>query len=146
MTPLVQIIVDSFLAVLLVAAIAACWVVYKKLSVIKEGQEELKQVVDTLNQAVQGAQRSVVTLKETSVNVEARLQGEVRRAQAMADELSMISEAGSNLADRIEGGLTSGKEIHAIHAHDSNESVEKEPDSSARKEQKELLAALREAR
>ncbi len=146
--------IDGILAVLLVAAIVACWFVYKRLAVIKDGQYELKILIDNLNNAVMNAQSSISDLKGTSLEVEARLQGETKRAQAISDELTIITEAGNNLADRIDAGLTrsSTKEQRpsSAAADFGQQDVFSEPvenqDNNARKEQKELLAALREAR
>ena len=155
MSPIINIMIDGVLAILLIAAIVACWFVYQRLAVIKNGQHELKILIDNLNAAVLNARSSVSDLKGASLEMEARLQGEVRRAQTMSDELTIITEAGNNLADRIDAGLTrnptSKEPGPSSAAMDYGEQdVFSEPvesqDSNARKEQKELLAALREAR
>jgi biopolymer transport protein ExbB/TolQ len=131
-------IVDSVLAVLLVGAIIACFIVYRRLSTIREGQDELRQLVEQLNQAAIEAQRSVSGLRSSAEEIEQRLSSERQRASVLADELAMITEAGNNLADRIEKGLTSEKR------------GEKQPssgeDKASKKQQQEILAALREAR
>ncbi|MFC3051223.1 DUF6468 domain-containing protein [Kordiimonas pumila] len=129
-----ELIVDSVLAVLLFAVIIVCLIVYRKLSVIKEGQTELRDLVDRLNTAVFEAQRSVGTLGKSASDIEGRLKVEVQKASAIADELSLITEAGNNLADRIEKGLTQG---------DGKPAIDK---GTNKKQQEEILAALREAR
>lgn len=130
-------IIDVILALLLVGAIVACFVVYRRLNTIRQGQDELKQLVDQLNNAAIEAQRSVAGLKASADEIEQRLSAERQKAGILADELAMITEAGNNLADRIEKGLTSGKA----------ESRGAEPEVKAsKKQQQEILAALREAR
>lgn len=130
-------IVDVILALLLVGAIIACFVVYRRLSTIRQGQDELKQLVDQLNNAAVEAQRSVAGLKASADEIEQRLSAERQKAGILADELAMITEAGNNLADRIEQGLTS----------DKTENKGSEPEVKAsKKQQQEILAALREAR
>lgn len=130
-------IVDIILALLLAGAIVACFVVYRRLNTIRQGQDELKLLVDQLNKAAVEAQRSVAGLKASADEVEQRLSAERQKAGILADELAMITEAGNNLADRIEKGLTSGKT-------DNKGAV---PEGKAsKKQQQEILAALREAR
>ncbi len=136
-----SLLIDGTLAFLLVAVIFVCFLVYRRLGTIKEGQAELRILVDQLNHAVVEAQRSVANLKQSAAEVEGRLQIETRKASSLADELGLITEAGNNLADRIERGLIGGNE--AAQTVTSGFSVQPEP---GKKQQKEILAALREAR
>ncbi len=130
-------IVDGVLAVLLVTAIVVSIIVYKRLGTIREGQAQLRELVDELNRAVVNAQSSVAGLKKSAVEVEEILQARVQKASALADELGMITEAGNNLADRIERGLTSAKR---------GEATQTKAEKAGSKQQQEILAALREAR
>lgn len=133
--------VDGILALLLLAAIVVCAFVYRRLGTIKEGQAELRVLVDQLNNAVVEAQRSVANLKQSAAEVEGRLQVEIRKANSLSDELGMITEAGNNLADRIERGLTgAGTQPKPDVAVDTSRPVKE------KKQQKEILSALREAR
>lgn len=137
-----EMIVDAVLAVLLIAAIVASTIVYRRLGTIREGQAELRALVDSLNTAVIDAQRSVGNLRQAAQDVEGRLDAKTAKAAAIADELGMITEAGNNLADRIERGLTSGRSAEAAPSG-------AEPPAEAqasKKQQQEILAALREAR
>ena len=136
-----SLLIDGVLAVLLVAVIFVCFFVYRRLGTIKEGQAELRILVDQLNNAVVEAQRSVANLKQSAAEVEGRLQIETRKASSLADELGLITEAGNNLADRIERGLTGGAEHK--QASSAAFAMQAEPE---KKQQKEILAALREAR
>jgi len=134
----VALIIDGVLSLLLVAAIIACVVVYRRLGTIRAGQTELKGLVEDLNSAVSTAQRSVIDLKSSASEVETRLRDASVKASAMSDELSMITESGNNLADRIERGLigagkTAERDIGVVP-------------TGKKKQQQEILAALREAR
>lgn len=106
MMPLSELIIDGLLAFLLIAAIVLFMMVYRRLGTIREGQAELGQLVDHLNNAAAGAQRSVAGLNATAEGIESRLKLESQKATVIADELSLMTEAGNNLADRIEKGLT----------------------------------------
>lgn len=136
-----SLLIDGVLALLLVTVIFVCFFVYRRLGTIKEGQAELRVLVDQLNNAVIEAQRSVANLKQSAAEVEGRLQIETSRASALADELGLITEAGNNLADRIEQGLTGGDQQNPARYLKTESDV-----SSDRKQQKEILSALREAR
>ena len=131
-----EMVVDGVLAVLLVTAIVVSIIVYKRLGTIREGQAQLRELVDDLNRAVVNAQSSVAGLKKSAVEVEEILQARVQKASALADELGMITEAGNNLADRIERGLTSANRGEAAP----------KTEKASSKQQQEILAALREAR
>ncbi|WP_417452141.1 DUF6468 domain-containing protein [Kordiimonas sp.] len=135
-----EMIVDGVLAVLLVSAIVVSIIVYRRLGTIRQGQAQLRELVDDLNRAVGNAQNSVEGLKKSAVEIEEVLSVRVQKASALADELGMITEAGNNLADRIERGLTGASAATGNRA----ESAGKTEASS--KQQQEILAALREAR
>lgn len=136
MSPFSELVVDGILAILLIAVIAVCLLVSRRLGTIRSGQAELRALVDQLNTAVAEAQRSVVGLKSSADEVAGKLQLEQKKASAIMDELTMITEAGNNLADRIERGLTGG-------ASSGPAAV---PSNESRKQQEEILAALKEAR
>lgn len=137
MTPFSGLIVDGILAILLIAVIVVCLIVSKRIGAIKSGQAELRALVDQLNTAVVDAQKSVVGLKSSADEVEAKLAMERQKASVIADELALMTEAGNNLADRIEQGLTG-----AGNADVGGENTSK----ASRKQQEEILAALKEAR
>ncbi len=136
-----EMIVDGILAILLIAAIVVSSVVYHRLSTIREGQEQLRQLVDSLNNAVVDAQRSVGNIRQAALDADEKLGSQIKRARSMAEELSMITEAGNNLADRIEQGLT-GERAPAS----SKAAAESAEPKANKKQQQEILAALREAR
>jgi len=133
-----ELMIDGALALLLIAAIVVCVMVYKRLGTIRAGQAELKTLVDQLNTAAVEAQRSVAGLKVAAEEIEGRLKLEEQKAAAIADELSLMTEAGNNLADRIEKGLT---------GTNANQETQAAPGKKeSKKQQQEILAALREAR
>ncbi len=141
MTAYSALIVDGVLAFLLLGVIIVSTIVYRRLGTIRSGQAELRELVDNLNTAVLDAQRSVSNMKHAAADVEAQLKLETQKARAIADELSLITEAGNNLATRIEKGLT-GKPSPA--PEDAGGAAAEA--RTSHKEQQELLAALKEAR
>lgn len=142
MGPYVSLIVDGALAALMLTVIAACYFVYRRLATIKEGQTELRQLVDQLNNAVVEAQRSVKNLKHTAAQTEEKLLAETRKASSVADELSMITEAGNNLADRIERGFSERGDNTPLAGGVAAASEAQ----AASKQQQDILTALKQAR
>lgn len=115
LSPLTDLIVNGVLAVLLVVATVACVMVYRRLETIRKSQSEMAHLVSGLNNAVLDAQRSIAELKHVAAQSEAELKVSIDKARKISDELSLISEAGNNLADRIERNLTGGH-LAASHA------------------------------
>ncbi|UTW54177.1 DUF6468 domain-containing protein [Kordiimonas sp. SCSIO 12610] len=134
MTPVMELVVDGILATLLIAVIVVCMIVYKRLQTIKDGQVEMRELMDSLNISVLQAQKSVKDISSSSKDVEERMGVQIAQANKLVDELTLITEAGNNLADRIDRNI----------ANYGNE--KSEPADKAGKQQKEILAALKEAR
>lgn len=128
------VLIDGVLALLLIGAIVACWVVSKRLSTIREGQDELRKLVDDLNLAMTKAQKSAETIKKASSQASAQIDEEMTKARSMVDELSLMTASANNLADRLERGVET-----------VSKSRQPEPDSELR-EQKDILDKLRQAR
>ncbi|MEX1147280.1 MAG: DUF6468 domain-containing protein [Sphingomonadales bacterium] len=102
---IMQLTIEAVMATLLVVTIAYCYRLHRHLSVLREEQEALSDLITGLNQATTRAQDGVFQLRSFAQEAEENLKRECTRARALADELSVITEAGSNLADRIDAGL-----------------------------------------
>lgn len=98
----IELIANVVVAVLLVVMIGYSFVLNKRLGGLREGREELARLIGALNQASERAQDSIHHLKSLGQETEHALKMEVARARSLADELALITEAGSDLADRIE--------------------------------------------
>jgi hypothetical protein len=134
MTPIMDLIINGILAVLLIAVIIVCMIVYKRLQTIRDGQVEMRELMDSLNISVLQAQKSVKDISVSSQDVEERIGIQITKASKLVDELTLITEAGNNLADRIDRNIAN----YGGEKPDDNETT--------RKQQKEILAALKEAR
>ncbi|MBL4601491.1 MAG: hypothetical protein JKY84_01970 [Emcibacteraceae bacterium] len=66
-------------------------------------------IINQLNASTSHAQQSIIELRNVVSEEGQKLDQKLRKASEMADELDMINETGSNLADRIEQGLTGNK-------------------------------------
>lgn len=100
----ISLIADGVIAVLLGVTIFYCALVNRRLAALRSGKDELKKVIEDLTVATTGAQMSIERLKEAGKEVVFTLEEDVRKGRALSDELSLMVEAGNNLADRLEGG------------------------------------------
>lgn len=132
-------IIDLVLAILLLAAIGSSFLLHRRLDVFRKGHAELASLVEQLNQATNQAQVSVAEMKSNGTVAEENLKSEITRARALADELSLITEAGDSLATRLEHRLTGTGA--AIAAASDGASEEDEGSNNPA-----VFAALKEAR
>ena len=98
-------VLDIVIIVLIAIMIGYSVVLNIKLRSFRDAQNEMALLIRQLNEAVSRAQASVETLKTTALTEEARLKELVTKSRLLADELEIITQSGSNLADRIERGL-----------------------------------------
>lgn len=137
-------IIDLVLAVLLVAAIGSSYLLHRRIDVFRKGQQELAGLVEQLNQATNQAQASVVEMKSSGTVAEEQLKSQMAKARALADELSLITEAGDSLADRLERRLV-GNNSGSSDAAPSPDS-EGEGTADEDEDRPAYFSALKEAR
>lgn len=101
-----DLISNGVVAILLACTIWYAFNLNRRLGVMRAQQEEFSRLVLSLNQATARAQEGIYELKTISQTSAESLRAEIAKARALADELAIITEAGNNLADRIEMGLT----------------------------------------
>ncbi|MEL7029919.1 MAG: DUF6468 domain-containing protein, partial [Pseudomonadota bacterium] len=98
-----SLIIELIVAGLLLVTIVYCFVLDRRLAALRNGQDGLRDVIASLNSATQQAQTSVMQLKATGEQTSADLKGAITDARALADELSVMVEAGDGIADRLAG-------------------------------------------
>lgn len=96
--------------IMLFVMIVYCIILNKRLKAFSSIKEEMADIINQLNASTMHAQNAITDFKNIVVAEEQKLTKKLREASEMADELDMINQTGSNLADRIEKGLTSGKD------------------------------------
>ena len=134
-------IIDLILAVLLLAAIGSSFLLHRRINVFRKGQEELAELVGQLNEATNQARASVAEMKSNGLVVEEHLKSEITKARALADELSLITEAGDSLADRLERRLTGSGSIVSASADSADDGDQSEDENKPA-----FFSALKEAR
>jgi hypothetical protein len=120
----IELIANFIVAVLLAVMIAYCFVLNRRLGDLRNHHEEMNRMIGLLNNASERAQMSIHQLNAMGQEVEHKLKMEVAKARSLADELSLITEAGGDLADRIELGFDQQKEQAAPEREAARATVE----------------------
>lgn len=142
---MIDLVLEGLMAVLLIGVIASCFVISRRLGAMRSGQDELRGLIAKLNAAVEQAQQSVLHLKSEGAAAEATLTETITRAQGLADELSLITEAADSLAGRIESGVDGLRHKQSLAAA-NDELFEDDVPEDGLAAKREILEALREAR
>ena len=100
-----ELALDIVIIIMVAVMIFFAVVLNIKLKTFRNAQSEMAGLIGQLNEVVSRAQASVETLKKTVLTEEDRLDRLVTKSRLLVDELQIITESGSNLADRIERGL-----------------------------------------
>jgi len=124
-----ELALDIVIIVLIAVMIGYSVVLNIKLRTFRNAQNEMATLIGQLNDAVSRAQLSVDVLKKAALTEEVRLKDLITKSRLLADELEIITESGSNLADRIERGLVPAEGIteyenSALEDEEDNEMLE----------------------
>ncbi len=148
----IGLILDSLVALLLIVTVVYCYQLNSRLRDLRSGQDGLKDLIRGLNEATERAQAGISQLKIAGDAAGRELQESVTKARSLSDELSLMIEAGNNIADRLEDqavGNVGASRVKEGTPDASGENLSKI--SSAHQNtlthlEGEMLKALREAR
>lgn len=107
---LTGLVIDGALILLLSAVLIGGYRLNRRIAEMRDGQAQLADLVTGLDRATERAQQAIGRLKEESSSAKSELQQEARKARAMIDELTLITEAGDNLASRLEKQVSASRE------------------------------------
>ena len=102
----VGLILEILVAVLLVVTIGYCFVLNRRLAMLRNGQGEMHAAVLTLNQAAEKARISVEQMRQNSISLSEQLSEKIKSGRAIVEELGMMVESGNSIADRLAGTST----------------------------------------
>jgi len=108
MTALIGLLMEMFVAILLVASIYYSVKLNQRLNAMRDGRDGIKEAVEQLNAATEKARRSIAELRQAADAMGNDLQSRVQTGRALADELGMIVATGDALANRLEQRLSGG--------------------------------------
>ena len=108
---LLEVIVCVFLA----ATIGYCATIDRRLRSMRDGQDGMRDLVVELSNATQQATNAIAHLRLASDATGKTLFEQVKRGQALADELSVMVQAGNDIANRL-GGIETRRSATAPRA------------------------------
>lgn len=110
---MVEFLIELLVGALLVATCGYCFVLSRKLRALREGQAELKMLIEKFDQASRRAERNLAVMHKSGLTAGRDLDAAAARAHALLDELSVMVNAGDHIAGRIEGVVN---EVRALGA------------------------------
>jgi hypothetical protein len=136
----------------------------KQLHEFREGRDEFGRMVQEMSASVTQAEKAIQGLRDTARASGRDLQAQIDVARSLSDEMQIITEAGDNLAVRLErasekgGGASTGKaagfairdpEVEKGEINLKDEGLSDEDDDGGRlhsRAERELYEALRGGR
>ena len=97
-------ILEGLVGILLVVTVVYCAILDRRLRALRDGQDGLKAIIEGLDAATLRAQTGVAELRVSGEAVSTKLTEQVGKARSLADELEIMVEAATRLADRLESG------------------------------------------
>jgi len=107
----IELVIEAIVAVLLIATCTYCYVLSRRLRVLRSGQEDLRAIIKKFDEASRRAERNLERMEENGLTMGRDLDDVSARAAALIDELSVMVNAGDHIAGRIEGVVN---EVRAI--------------------------------
>jgi hypothetical protein len=106
-------LVDFVVVGLLVATCAYCFALNRRLKSVREGQSSLESAIAAFDAAAAMTQTSLHRIETDGAAAGRELAAAIRRAEALAGDLSVMVAAGDRVAGRLESGLVSAKIVEA---------------------------------
>lgn len=100
---------DLIVAGLLVATIWYCVVLNRRLSLLRDAQNEMQRTVQEFDRATTAARSSIIELRSVADRTGAELREQITKAAALSDELKFIADSGNRLAERLTDQVTGAR-------------------------------------
>jgi len=98
---LAGLVFEGLVAALLLVAVVMCWRVDKRLRALKSGQDGVQDSVIALNEATDRARASMAALERATLESGDVLEGRVRDARQLSDELRLMTSKADRTAESI---------------------------------------------
>ena len=134
-----ELYIDILLSALLAATIFYCVLLNRRLTAMRDAQNEFEALIREFGQATRQAEASLVNLRQAGEEVGANLDTMIGSGRDLYDELKIITESGNVLADRIEYGLVGGGKPKTAQAAPGGGAARSESE-------RELMEAMRRSR
>lgn len=141
----VSLILDGVVAVLLVATIAYCVILNRRLAAMRGNQDEFRRIVASFNEATTRAEAGIAHLKLVGKEIDRVLKEQVGEAQALYDELVFLTDHGDRLAGRLGDSISAARGLAAELGdgiETGGETLAAESPRGLSKAERELIEAL----
>ncbi|HEY4345113.1 MAG TPA: DUF6468 domain-containing protein [Parvibaculum sp.] len=108
----IDLMLEIIVCVLLVATIGYCAMLDRRLRAMRTGQDGLRDLIRDLSGATEQAIGAIARLRQASDATGGALTEQVKRGRALADELSLMVQAGNDIANRL-GGIETRRPVAA---------------------------------
>jgi len=87
--------------VLLIATIAACFALHRRVAALRAAQDEMQRSIEMFNGATARAESGVERLRQASEAAGLALQQEIERARAVSEDLAVAVRSGDRIVARM---------------------------------------------
>lgn len=94
---------EVIVSVLLLATIGYCATIDRRLRAMRDGQDGLRDLINDLSGATTQAMSAIAHLRQAGDATGAALTEQVKKGSLLADELSLMVQAGNDIANRLGG-------------------------------------------
>lgn len=136
-------ILDTIIAMLLFVTVIYCIRLSKKIAIIHEGKEELRQFIQEFNQAIVRAEDNISQLRQLGGETNEKLQEHVKNARFLANDLSFLMEKGQKISHSLEHNISMSRSAMTLPpkqaSHTSKKTVatpKKTPQQTPKQEDK----------
>lgn len=106
-----ELLINLIIIGLLVPTIIYAYRLNKNLSILRQNQNSLAKLIQSLNEATIKAEHSIPKLKSATESTSGELKEVVDNAKTLKDDLMFINERADNLADRLENVIHNGRQV-----------------------------------
>ena len=102
MTFTLTLAVELALSALLIATLIYCALLERRLKAVRDGQQQMKTTIDSLNASLATAGATLRALQAAASTVGEALDRKLASARSTIDELSLVTASGERIASRME--------------------------------------------
>lgn len=110
---MIALALNGVIVVLLVATIAYCMALSRRLRDLRGSHGEFVELIDTFNAATQRAESGLAELRKAGTESGVALDDRIKAARALSDDLAFLVERGAPLADRLASRPASSRKAEA---------------------------------
>lgn len=101
-----SLVVDGFLAVLLLVTLVYVARLHKRLGHLRESRQEFETLIARFTQATEQADRGLANIKATAAAEGQELQATIDRGRGLREDLAFMVDKATGLADQLEASIS----------------------------------------